>query len=159
QRMDQAQQELDQGQPPEGEKDQQEVLDDLEQAQRELAKARREAEEQLAQEQLLKIAPQLQGLADRQQKLLDETKRLQGLRTPEGTLKRSQLSSLSSLREDQQNLGRETLRLVEKLSAAEAFALALKGSARQMQRAAEFLEKRITNEPTQRAETAARQRF
>ena len=150
---------MDQGESAQAAEQQQESLDDLEQAQRETARSRREAEEQLAQEQLEKIADQLQAMIGREQQVLDETRRLEGLRSGSGKLTRAQLRSLSETADSQKNLQQETLRLVKKLSAAEAFALALKGSARQMQRAVELLGERQTGEPTQRAEEAARQRF
>ncbi len=53
---------------------------DLDEAQKQLAKARRAAEADLAEELLTRLQDQLKGLADREQIVLDNTRRLQELR-------------------------------------------------------------------------------
>lgn len=158
-RMEQAQENMEQGDAEFAEKEQQESLDDLEQAQRELARERREAEERLAQEQLAKIADSLKGLIAREQTVIDETKRLEALHAGRGNWTRAQLRSLRDLTEVQRGLKQETDELAAKLSAAEVFALALKGAARSMERALELLGERQTGEPTVKAEQASMQRF
>lgn len=158
-RMEQAEKDLESNNSGEAAEQQQEALDDLEQAQRELANRRREAEEQLAHEQLERIADELKDMIAREQGVIDETKRLHELREEQGRWKREQLLTLRDLAGTQRGLKDETDHLVGKLSAAEVFALALKGAARSMQRAVDLLEQRDVGPETQKAEAAARQRF
>lgn len=158
-RMEQAENDLQAHDPAEAAADQQEALDDLEQARRELARRRQEAEQQLAHEQLERIADELKDMIGREQAVIDETKRLHELQVAQGRWKREQLLTLRDLADTQRGLKDETDRLVEKLSAAEVFALALKGAARSMQRAGDLLAERDVGLPTQKAEEAARQRF
>ena len=63
--------EQDQGEQAEG--DEGEALQDLKQAQQEVADARKEAEEQLAMEQIAKMADALKSIAERQNKVVDES--------------------------------------------------------------------------------------
>jgi hypothetical protein len=158
-RMQQAEDSLQSNNAGDAAANQQEALDDLEQAQRELAQRRREAEEQLAHEQLERIADELRAMIAREQGVIDETRRLQELHQEQGRWKREQLLTLRDLAGTQRALKGETDRLVEKLAAAEVFALALKGAARSMQRATDLLVERKTGADTQQAEEAARQRF
>lgn len=137
----------------------QEALDDIEQAQREVAKERQAAEEQLAFEQLEKVADQIKIMTERQQAVLAETKRLDEAHEASGNWTRPQLKSLRDLAETQRGVRQETASLAEKLSAAEVFALAVKGAARQMEQAAKRLDERLTDSETQRFEQAALQRF
>jgi hypothetical protein len=69
------------------------------------------------------------------------------------------LKSLRDLGEVQRNLKTETGRLVDIVKAAEVFALALKGAAREMEFAAKRLEERFTDGETIERETAAKIRF
>ncbi|MSR58197.1 MAG: hypothetical protein EXS05_11035 [Planctomycetaceae bacterium] len=158
-RMQQAQDEMDEGDEAEAAAQEQEALDDLDQAQRELARERRRAEEQLAREQLDKIAGELAAMIGREQAIIEETRRLEELRTGTGKLNRGQVKSLIDLTGVQRSLNEDTDRLVEKLSAAEVFAHTLRGAARSMQRAVELLEQRETGAETQLAEESARRRF
>jgi len=138
---------------------QRQALEDLQQAQRELAGARRRAEQQLARELLEKISDEIAGMVDRQQAVIDETLRLDELRTARGNWSRGQLKSLKAVAESQLGLRDEAERLAEVLQSAEVFALAVKGAAREMTTAAARLADRKTDETTIRAERAARQRF
>jgi myosin heavy subunit len=158
-RMEQAEQQLQQGDQEQAAAQQQEALDDLEQAQRELAAERQAAEEQLVQQRLEKIADDLKSMIGRQQNVLDETRRLAEIHASKGNWTRAQLKSLRDLADVQRGLQHETSQLVEHLSAAEVFALALKGAARQMDLAAKLLSDKETGPATQRAEQAALQRF
>lgn len=158
-RMQQAEGELQEGRGDDAAGQQQEALDDLEQSRRELAKKRREAEEKLAFEQLERIADQLRGMIPRQQSLLEETVRLDKLRSERGSLTRGQLRSLRDLAEAETVLQEETNRLAESLSAAEVFALALRGAARSMETAARLLTEKQTGPEAQQAESAAVKRF
>ena len=73
-RMGRAKSNLDQDQGDEAGKEQEEALADLEDAQEELEETRRDAEEQLAIEQLARMGDQLKSLAERQEKIVSETK-------------------------------------------------------------------------------------
>lgn len=157
-RMQEAQDRLDQQDQAGAGEQQQEALDDLEQAQRELARRQREEEEQLAREQLARVADELQGIIPRQQSVIDETRRLDELHAKTGKWSRAQLVSLRDLTTAQRTLSEDVGRTVEKLSAAEVFALALKGAVRNMQRAADQLAERATGAPTQSIQEAARRR-
>ncbi len=157
-RMQQAQESIDE-QPEKAQSEEQEALNDIEQARRELAQERQQAEERLAFEQLEKVADQIKLVAERQQGVLAETKRLDEAHTASGNWTRPQLKSLLDLAEIQRGVGQDTGALAEKLSAAEVFALAVKGAARQMDQAAKRLDERQTDAETQRFEQAALQRF
>lgn len=158
-RLQKAGEELNEGEPAEAARQQQEALDDLEQAQRELARDRRRAEEQLAREQLDKIASELAAMIDREQTVIDETKRLDAIRQAAGKFTRAQLMALRDLTSTQRNLKEDTDRLVDKLTAAEVFAQALRGAARNMQIAVDLLEERETGTEAQQAAESARRRF
>ncbi|MDB5334898.1 MAG: hypothetical protein JWN70_517 [Planctomycetaceae bacterium] len=141
------------------EKQEQEALDDIEQAQRELAKEREQAEERLAFEQLEKVADEIKTLAERQQGVLVETKRLNDAQAARGNWTFALLKTLRELAETQRGIREETNGLAEKLSAAEVFALAVKRAARQMEQAAKRLDEKQTGPETQQFEQAAFQRF
>lgn len=158
-RQRQAAENLDRGESSEAAQQAQEATDDLEQAQRELAQERRRVEARLAQEQLEKIAEVLRTMIPRQQGVIDETRRLNGLFKQRKKWSRSTLKSLRDLTEVEQGLQQETERLVETLTAAEVFALALRGAARDMNRSVELLAARETGAETQQREERARQRF
>jgi hypothetical protein len=132
---------------------------DLEEAEQQLAQRRKQAEEDLAREQLSKLEDSLKGLVDRQQKLIQETQRLEQLRAAEGRLTRAQLATLGDLARQQTGLGGETSQLAEKLELTEVINLALRGAAKQMDRAAELLELRDTGTQAQTAQEAARSRL
>ncbi len=158
-RLQKTEQNLNQDDPIAAREQAQEAVEDLEQAQRELAQKRREAEEKLAQEQLEKIADQLKAMIPRQQGVIDETRRLDEVHRQKGKWSRGTLRSLRDLAEIERGLREETERLIETLTAAEVFALALKGAAREMDRAADLLAKRKTDDATIRHEERAKQRF
>ena len=69
----------------------------------------------------------------REQAVIDETHRLDELHAARGNWTRAQLKSLHDLAGTQTGLKQETDQLIEKLTAAEVFALSLKGAARQIQ--------------------------
>lgn len=159
-RMQQAEESLNKDEATDNaEKQEQEALDDIEQAQREVAKEREQAEERLAFEQLEKVADQIKTLAERQQGVLAETKRLDDAHAARGNWNRAQLKTLRDLAETQRGLRLETNGLADKLSAAEVFALAVKRASRQMEQAAVRLDEKQTGAETQQFEQAAFQRF
>lgn len=158
-RMQQAEEQFEQGAGDDAAETREEAAADLEQAQRELARERRQAEEQLAREQLEKIADRLQAMIGRQQAVIDETGRLEEIRRSAGRFTRGQLATLQDLSTTERSLQEETETLAEKVTAAEVFAMALRGAARRMQQAASLLEDRQTGEETLAAEQAARLRY
>ncbi len=157
--MQQSENRLEEGGQAEAAGEQQEALDDIEQAQREVARQQRIQEEQLARELLARVADELRGMVPRQQAVIDETRRLDGLHAEAGKWTRAQLVSLRDVSKAQQALEEDAARLVEKLEGAEVFALALKGSARRMQAAAKQLAERETGSPTQTMQQAAQKRL
>lgn len=158
-RMEQAERALERNDAGDAARQQQEALSDLEQSQRELAQARRQAEERLAFEQLEKIADRLKGMIPRQQAVIEETRRLDSEYQKRTRWSRVLLRSLRDLAEVEAGLQQETERLSQELEAAEVFALALRGAAKEMQRAAALLSKRQTDAETIAAEQAALARF
>lgn len=158
-KMQQAQDHMGDGDQTGAGQEQQEALDDLEQAQRELAREQRAQEEQLARERLAKAADELAGMIPRQQSVIDETRRLDKVHAQAGKWSRAQLVSLRDLAKAQLALEEEADRMIDRLSAVEVFALALKGAARHMHAAGEQLAQRQTGTPTQKIEEAARKRI
>ncbi len=132
---------------------------DLEEAQQQLAERRRQAEEDLAHEQMARLEDSLKSLLERQQKVIQDTQRLENLRATEGRFTRAQLGTLNDVARQQKSLRGETALLAEKLSLTEVINMALDGAAKQMMRAAELLEHRETGSQTQGAQEAARRRF
>jgi hypothetical protein len=132
---------------------------DLDEAQQALAERRRQAEVDLAMEQLAKIEDGLRSMHQRQQEVVLETERLESLKRQNGKWTRGQTLSVRDLARQQTALHDETGELTKKLEAAEVFALALKGAAREMFRAVELLEARDTGEVAQAAERNALRRF
>jgi hypothetical protein len=125
---------------------------DLDDAQQQLAEARRKAEIDLATQQLARLDDNLKGLVDRQQHGIDETVRLDKLRSAQRQFNRTQLQTLRALAKDQQALGDDTTRLAEQLAGAEAFQFVLDSAAKDMSRAAERLGNRDTAAATQELE-------
>ncbi len=102
---------------------------DLEQAQQQLAQRRQQAEADLAVEQLAKMQDALRGLREQQQSVLDETLRLEAVRTATGSWTRGQLVSVGDLAERQSGLFEQTSAMAEKLNPARVFHVALSGAA------------------------------
>jgi hypothetical protein len=139
--------------------EQREAEEDLSQALRELARTRRAAEERLARESLERIAGELEAMIAREQAIIDETVQLDEERARRGNWSRRQLRSLRDLADVQQGLRSETEQFAESVRAAEVFALALRGAARQMQTAADRLRERRTDRQTIAAEKSAKKRL
>lgn len=135
-----------------------EALADLEQAQNDLTEKRLQFEEQLAREMLERISDEIAALVGRQQTVIDETNRLEGERRRRGNLTRGQAKTLRELVVVQRELAAKTGELAELVAAAEVFALALRGAARDMTTAADRLERRLTDTRTVLLVTAARNR-
>lgn len=132
---------------------------DLEEAQVELAKRRQQAEADLANEQLSRIEDTVKSLHERQGKLIDETRRLEGLREAKGYLTRGEAASLQDLVRQQRALQQEAHLLAEKIAGAETFHLALNNAGEDMLRAANRLSQRDTGVGTQRIQRDAQDRI
>jgi len=128
-----------------------EAKKNLEQARQQLAQRRQQAEAELAGERLARLEDTLKQLRTRQQNVLDETLRYDGL----PRLSRAQAAGLRDLARQQELLQSETVRMADQLIRSGAFHLALSGAARDMGRAAELLGQRQTGPPTQEAEQHA----
>jgi hypothetical protein len=128
---------------------------DLDEAQRQLAEVRRKAEADLAHEQLARLEDSLKGLVDRQQRMVEQTVRLEKLRSQQGQWSREQAQSVHDLSREQQALSVETGQLGAKLSGVAAFQFVLDAAARGMGRAAEQLKDRDTGGVTQQLEQDA----
>ena len=136
--------------------EQQEILEDLQQAQQDVEQLQQELQEQLAAEQLEKSADQLRALVVRQQGVIDETKRLEQLRTETGNWTRAQLKSLRDLSELEQGLMADTKSLAEKVQQSPALQHALELAARELDAAAQRLGTRLTDLVTLRHAESAR---
>jgi hypothetical protein len=128
---------------------------DLEQAEAELSQARRQAEQDLAAERLLRMQDTLVGLVKRQQGLLTEAQRLDGLRGAQGRLTRGQLASVTDLARGQDQLAEETEINGDKLASAEVFQFAMRRAAEQMRLAVDALNRLETGGDVQRAQRLA----
>ena len=155
--MGQAGQEQEDGDADEAEQAQEEALANLDEAQDEIEQARRDAEEQLAMEQLSKIKDNLQALAERQDRMVEETSDYDKARAEKG-LTLAQRASVRTLGRVQDTLKDETTELTERLDSAPAFALTLKKAEGQMDEAARRLQSLKTDDDTQDAEKSAARR-
>jgi hypothetical protein len=132
---------------------------DLEDAQKQLAERRRQAEIDLAMEQLAKIEDALRGLHARQERALDDTRRLDQLQTEQGKLTRAQSISVQDLARLELSLSAEADAQAKKLAAAQVFSLALRGVARELTRAGELLGQRQLGPDALSAEETALRRL
>jgi hypothetical protein len=102
------------------------------------------------------LQQEIAGMADRQQSLLRTTQELDTLRgEQDGRFTRGQLASVGDLARQQQMLVVETASLADRTDQARAFALALRGAAREMERAARGLARTETGPATRRWEQNA----
>jgi hypothetical protein len=137
--MDQAGQQLAQGQN--AEEQQEDVLDRIDEAQRELERAREQAEEELAREQLAKIADVLKRLKEREEGLVAELGRIQQEVQQRKGWGRGLLFSLGDLQRAQKALGTETTEVARKdLSEAPVFRNLLRRAAKAMDQAADRMQ-------------------
>lgn len=158
-KMNQAQSAGRQGNESSAEEQAAQAEKDLEEAQQKLAERRREVEEDLAREQLARLEDSLKSLHQRQEKLIQETQRIENLRATEGRLSRARLSTVNELSRQQRALEVETGEMAERLALTEVLQLALTGAARQMNKAADSLGHRETGSTTQGLQESARQRL
>lgn len=105
---------------------------DLDEAQEQLAQARREAESDLAREQMEQLEDTLRGMIELEQRLLDDTIRLDGLRSDEGSFGPDQSASLRDIARAQLAVQEEATRLASNMGSDPVFQLALGGAAESM---------------------------
>ena len=153
--MSQAQEDLEQGHSSSAGNQQKNAVKELDRANAALKQSLRQASQKLAQQGLVRVADQLEGLAARQKAALDETKRLDTERTQAGRLTRGQLRSLQTVAGTQHQLHDETARLAEGLPNAEVYVWALHATAGRMQEAAERLGNQLTDAKTLHLENEA----
>jgi hypothetical protein len=159
-KMGRAQEDLDDDQGDEAGKEQEEALADLENAQEELEETRRDAEEQLAMEQLARMGDRLKSLAERQEKIVTETKSYQEKRQKtDGKLTTAQRAGVKGLGQVQSGIKDETADLIENLEGAPVFALTLRRASKSMEETATRLGELKTDTKTEQAAKAASDRF
>lgn len=124
-------------------------------AAKQLADKRRQTDAELAVEQLAQLQDTLKAAYQRQEKALEETRRLDQLRENQGELSRAQTTSLFDLAREQKTLQGETQALAGNLSAAEVFQLVLNATAGEMGRAGASLDRRQTGVVTQQSQQNA----
>jgi hypothetical protein len=142
------------------EQEQEDALADLDDAEQETKKARKEAEDQLAMEKLTKLADNLKGLAEQEDKLVTETTDYDKKATDNKALTPAQRASVRALSRVQSALKQETGDIAERLNDdAPVFSLTLKRAAGSMETAGTRLAKIQTDAETQSAERSAARRF
>ncbi len=120
------------------------ALDRLDDAQRELDQARQKNDEELQREQAAKFADELKTFRDREQRLLDESARIQKVVKKAGKWERPVRTSLNDLRQQQQQLAVEVRAMIDKKFAnAPVFGRMLRQSADAMELAAKRMDSRL----------------
>lgn len=115
------------------------------QLQEELTAQREQAEEQLAQEELERIAGSLASIKVRQDRVIEETERLEAERQAKGKLSRGQLRSLQDLAGVERELHQLTLEAQGKVEQAVVAKAALESVARNLEQVAQRLDDRTTD--------------
>jgi hypothetical protein len=126
----------------------------LEEAQVELANELAQVEEQLAREQALRAEQQLAGLIDRQNNVVAETERLEGVRDAEGALPQLHRGTLANLAGEQTLLADEVDHLRRAIAGA-AFDFAFDRASSPMHRAGAALGRGDTSSTVQQMERDA----
>ncbi len=153
--MEQAAQAAAEGQTEQAAAKAQEAEQKLADLQRELGQQAARLQRRLAEEQLAQLTDLLQALHQRQQELLQRTRRIQQKRLGPGELDPTQWLTLNQLAEDQQLLARELEQQTARLQAAKVFHQALQGAVDQMETAAVLLARRRTDAATTEAQQQA----
>jgi hypothetical protein len=127
----------------------------LAEAAQQLAEARRQAEQALAQQQLARLESAIRAAVDRQRHILEGTLQFDELQRTKGELNFEQLRGVLQLADEQQRLAQELDDFGEVLGSMGVFRLALGETSADMQRAAQLLDERRVDGPTQEAEQQA----
>jgi hypothetical protein len=122
-----------------------------------LADERSRSQAELAMVQLAQLEESLRSLRDRQQKALDETRRIEELVRAAGSLTRSEAASLLDLARNQRLLESEAAGMAGKAAGAEVLQLALTSAVQEMHEAVALLDNRQPGNETQQAQQAALQ--
>jgi hypothetical protein len=146
--MSRAEEDLEQGRSESAVARQKDAIEQLDHARSALKQSLKRASQKLAQQGLVRVADQLEGLAARQKAALEETKRLDAERAQAGRLTRGQLRSLQSVAGTQNQLHDETARIARGLENAEVYVWALRATAGRMQEAAARLGNQLTDPRT-----------
>ncbi len=120
----------------------------LERAAAELAQRRRRAEAELATEKMAGLLDALKALVRREDKAIEETRRLDAMQKSAPPLTPGQLASLHNLAREQAVLAQDTRVLADKTGQAGVFKLALSTAAAKMEGAADRLRQRQTGGQT-----------
>ncbi len=121
----------------------------LEQARRQLAAQRRQTQAELAAEQLARLEDAVEHIHQAQQKVIEETRRIDQLVDSPDGFTRPLLASLQELVGLQQSARNETERLSRKLLGADAVQLVLDGAAGHMAEVTSRLQRQETGKETQ----------
>lgn len=128
-------------------------------AQRRLAETTRKAESELAQLASVKLEDEVRGLLGRQRAVIEDTRRLDGLRNAEGRFSVAQQTSVRETAYQQKVLGQDAAQLTDTLPVAPVFQLALREYGSDALRASGLLGKFETGLPAQNVQSEAAERL
>jgi hypothetical protein len=129
--------------------------DALKELVKQLGEERRQTATELVMAQMAQLEEVLRSLRDRQQKALDETRRIEEKVRLNGSLTRSEAASLLDLARNQRLLESEAEGMARKAAGAEVLHLALTSAVEKMHEAAALLDSRQPGGETQEAQQAA----
>jgi hypothetical protein len=121
----------------------------LDEAQRKLAAERRRRQVALAELQMARLEAKLAAIVARQQAVVEEIARLDGLRNTEGELQQTEWQSIGQLAERQTLLRTDVVDEAQRLSLLPVFAHLMHTAADGMQQVSDRLEARRPDPPTQ----------
>lgn len=132
---------------------------DLEDVAREIESRKEQAKQDLFDEQMARLQAAIEGLVGRQGSVLEEFTRLKSLADQQGNLSDAQQTSVGVLARRQRLIAEEAADLAERIAAAKAFALALNGARREMDRVAARLDRIDLSDATEQAAASALNRL
>ncbi|MFO1005627.1 MAG: DUF4175 family protein [Planctomycetaceae bacterium] len=153
-RMLEAQASLEQDQVPQTLERQSEALDELKQVQDSLDQAVQKASIQADQERISSVGQLIVALRERAQATLEETARLEQLRTSQGKWTRSQLKSVQLAAESQRDISQSCEEAKEQLGSSGVLGLCISMAAEHFQTAATQLGERNAGNQTQSQQQA-----
>lgn len=152
-RMEEANDSLEDEDVPEAVKKQGEAIDDLMQAERELAAMEQKVRLESRIRALQQIGLSAARLAGRQSEIREETARLEQLRVDNGKLSRAQLRTLQQTRESQEGIAGEIASLADGLRDWPVLDLAVQTALEKAREAARRLADRVTDQETQQRQS------
>lgn len=153
-RMREAQTHLEQDQVPQTLERQSEAIDELKQVQDSLDQAVQEASIQADQERISSVGLLIVALRERAQATLEETARLEQLRTSQGKWTRSQLKSIQQAAESQRDISQSCDEAKQQLGSSGVLRLCIAMAAEHFQTAATQLAERNAGRQTQSQQQA-----